>query len=342
MNGKPRKHSEEIHHFILENVEDHPGDITSIAADQYGISRQAAHRHILQLVATGQLLASGATRSRTYAPSPLADFSIQLPLRGLEEDRIWRVHIRPLLENVPGNVVGICQYGFTEMVNNAIDHSEGTKLAIQVKRTYKVIELWIVDDGIGIFTKIQRDLHLDDTLHAILELSKGKLTTDSIHHKGEGVFFTSRMFDDFAIFSGKLFLAHMYNQDWLLNDTHEIYGGTAVRLRMSPRTNRTTQQVFDQYTTGEDHSFSKTNVPVFLATYGDETLISRSQAKRLHMRFERFKEIILDFNKVDSIGQAFADEVFRVFRAEHPGTRLTPINANEQVLNMIARVTSEM
>jgi len=342
MNHKTHKHSEEIRRFILENVEDHRGDITPVTAERFGISRQAAHRHVTHLVVSDLLIASGATRSRAYAPKPLADFSVQFPLQGLEEDKLWRIHVRPLLENVPVNVVGICQYGFTEMVNNVIDHSEGTMLAIRVKRTYKLIELWIMDDGIGIFTKIQRELHLDDALHAILELSKGKLTTDSLHHTGEGVFFTSRMFDEFAIFSGKLFFAHLYDKDWLLEDTKEIYTGTAIRLKMSPRTNRTTQQVFDQYTTSGDHSFSKTNVPVFLATYGDENLISRSQAKRLLMRFERFKEIILDFNKVDSIGQAFADEIFRVFRSGHPGTHLTPVNANEQVLKMISRVTSKM
>ena len=342
MNKKPQKKSENIHQFILENVEDHPADITIFTAEQFGISRQAVHRHVTHLVDAGLLLASGVTRNRTYAPKLLADFSISLPMHGLAEDRVWRTHIRPIVENVPANVVEICQYGFTEMVNNVIDHSEGTKLIVQVKRTYKFIELLIMDDGIGIFTKIQNELHLDDALHAILELSKGKLTTDSIHHTGEGIFFTSRMFDEFAIFSGKLFFAHMYNKDWLLEDTQKIYEGTIIRLRINPKSTRTTQQVFDQYTTGEEHSFSKTNVPVFLATYGDENLISRSQAKRLLMHFERFKEIILDFSKVDSIGQAFADEIFRVFCTEHPGTRLTPINASEQILKMITRVTSEM
>jgi len=62
-----------------------------------------------------------------------------------------------------------------------------------------------------------------------------------------------------------------------------------------------------------DFGFSKTHIPVFLAAYGEDNLISRSQAKRLLVRFERFKEIILDFENVESIGQAFADEIFRVF-----------------------------
>ena len=79
------------------------------------------------------------------------------------------------------------------MVNNAIDHSEGTTLAIAVKRTYALIRISLLDNGIGIFKKVQRELHLDDPLHAILELSKGKLTTDPAHHTGEGVFFITNV-----------------------------------------------------------------------------------------------------------------------------------------------------
>lgn len=340
--NKTHKKSEEIRQYILENVEDHPGDITAITSGRFGITRQAVHRHVTHLLDSGLLVASGTTRNRTYIPKPLADFSIQLPLQELEEDKVWRLHIRPLLENIPANVIGICQYGFTEMVNNAIDHSDGETLTICLKRTYRLIELWVIDDGIGIFKKIQEELHLDDALHAILELSKGKLTTDTAHHTGEGIFFTSRMFDEFALASGKLYFAHRFDEDWLLENTKEVLKGTGVFLKISAHISRTTQQIFDQYTTGEDHSFSKTNVPVSLAAYGDENLISRSQARRLLARFERFREILLDFRNVETIGQAFADEIFRVFQNEHPTIHLTPIYANKQVLKMISRVKSEV
>lgn len=38
-----------------------------------------------------------------------------------------------------------------------------------------------------------------------------------------------------------------------------------------------------------------------------------------------------------SIGQAFADEVFRVFRARHPDTKILAVNANDAVQFMIDR-----
>ncbi len=330
--------NEQIHQFILDNVEDHPSDITTMVSERFGISRQASHRHIQRLVQDGLLIAHGLTRDRKYEVKPLGEFSIKLPLKQLQEDKVWREYIREPLENLPINVLQICQYGFTEIVNNAIDHSEGKELILFLKRTYKVIEINIVDNGVGIFAKIQRELNLDDQLHAILELSKGKLTTDPAHHTGEGIFFTSRMFDKFSILSGKLYFSHFEpDNDWLLENTDEIQKGTAVQMLISTHSNRTTKQVFDRYTVEGDYGFSKTHVPVFLARYGDENLVSRSQAKRLLARFERFKEILLDFDNVDTIGQAFADEIFRVYTSQHPNIHLYYINANKQVEGMILR-----
>jgi hypothetical protein len=66
-------------------------------------------------------------------------------------------------------------------------------------------------------------------------------------------------------------------------------------------------------------------------------LVSRSQAKRLLNRFERFKVVILDFDGVQEIGQAFADEIFRVFPNSHPATEIRDLNASHQVQKMISR-----
>jgi anti-sigma regulatory factor (Ser/Thr protein kinase) len=339
---KRQEKNEEIRQSILENVEDHPSDITSFVSDNFDISRQASHRHVQKLVQNGLLVAEGTTRNRKYEVRPLVDFNIKLPLLGLQEDKVWREHILPRLENLSSNVLQICQYGFTEIVNNAIDHSEGTELGILLRRTYKAINLSIFDNGVGIFAKLQRELNLDDQLHAILELSKGKLTTDPAHHTGEGIFFASRVFDTFSIMSGKLFFAHLESDnDWLLEDQADLHKGTAVRMLINAKSTRTTKQVFDRFSVDGDYGFSKTHVPVFLARYGNENLVSRSQAKRLLARFERFKEILLDFDNVESIGQAFADEIFRVFRSQHPSIRLAFVNANKQVEGMITRAMSQ-
>ena len=107
-------------------------------------------------------------------------------------------------------------------------------------------------------------------------------------------------------------------------------------MDLNNSTSRNIKSVFDQFT-GEDYSFDKTVVPVKLTQYGDERLVSRSQAKRLLARVDRFKTVILDFDGVDRIGQAFADEVFRVFNNNHPDIQLYFIKTNDDVEKMIVR-----
>jgi hypothetical protein len=38
------------------------------------------------------------------------------------------------------------------------------------------------------------------------------------------------------------------------------------------------------------------------------------------------------------IGQAFADQIFRVFAAEHPEVQLIPSHANDSILGIIGEV----
>ena len=126
-----------------------------------------------------------------------------------------------------------------------------------------------------IFKKISKELHLEDERHAVLELTKGKLTTDKEHHTGEGIFFTSRMFDQFSILSGSLYFSHTQGkeEDWLLQDEEKSFNGTGVIMSISTKSSRITKEIFDKYTAiGEDYSFTRTHVPVALARYGEENL----------------------------------------------------------------------
>ena len=112
-------------------------------------------------------------------------------------------------------------------------------------------------------------------------------------------------------------------------------------MTISTLSNRTIQEVFDVYTSDDfEYTFSKTDVPVALATFGDENLVSRSQARRLLTRFHEFQEVSLDFSDVDTIGQAFSDEIFRVFSRNNPDIVITAVNATEQVARMIRRARS--
>ena len=113
----------------------------------------------------------------------------------------------------------IWHYGFTEMLNNAKDHSGGKTIFVRVSKTAITTEMMIADDGIGIFKKIQQAFDLPDQRYAILELAKGKLTTDPDRHTGEGIFFSSRMFDRFAIGADKTYYGHRFgdDSDWVMD-----------------------------------------------------------------------------------------------------------------------------
>jgi uncharacterized protein (DUF1330 family) len=109
-------------------------------------------------------------------------------------------------------------------------------------------------------------------------------------------------------------------------------------MKLLNQTSRQIKDIFDQYQSPDDLKFTKTVVPVFLAQYGDEQLVSRSQAKRLMAHLDKFNVVVLDFKEVESIGQAFADEIFRVYRLDHPSMTISKMNANEAVLRTIQHV----
>ncbi len=337
-----RKRGEEIRQFILDNVEHHPKDVVALVSGAFDISRQAVNKHIKRLVDQKALLVRGSTRSRHYILHPLVKWERIYPLDGtLAEDVVWRNQISEFVSDLPENVIDIWHYSFTEILNNAIDHSSGNQVHIQVTKTATSTEIVIYDDGEGIFKKIQRELGLLDERHSVLELAKGKLTTDPDNHTGEGIFFSSRMFDDFAILSGNVYFSHKHDEveDWIL-ERQRFQSGTGVFMELSNNTSRTSKQIFDSFTSDDDYGFTKTVVPVRLTQYGDDKLVSRSQAKRLLSRVEKFKTVIFDFEDVDSVGQAFADEIFRVFQNQHPDMELIYLNANKPVKQMISRALS--
>jgi biotin operon repressor len=332
---KIRKRSEDIRVFILDHISQE--GIAFKISQKFGISRQAANRHLKNLTGEGALVADGQTRKRSYKMAATASIVFRYEIKpGLAEDVVWRQDIQPFIGTLPDNVLQIWNYAFTEMFNNAIDHSGGNLIFVEITKSAVDTEIMIIDDGIGIFKKIQDALGLPDEKQAIFELSKGKLTTDSVNHSGQGIFFTSRMVNGFDILSGGVFFSHELGKeiDWMA-DREAIGKGTVIMLKVDNHTARTVKRVYDQYSVGDSEGFNKTIVPVKLAKYGTDQLVSRSQAKRVLVRVDQFAQVIFDFTGVDMIGQAFADQIFRVFASEHPNVALIPSHANPEIMGLI-------
>lgn len=328
--------------FLVAQVPRHPEDLVRITCEKFEITRQAVNRYLQELIDTGKILASGNTNQRRYELPLLKNELFRLPIVNLEEDVVWGEKIFPFVANLPNNVVHVWQYCVSEMINNAIDHSGGNELRVRVQQNAAVTEIIVIDNGIGIFRKIKQACNLEDERHAVLELAKGKLTTDPTRHTGEGIFFTSRMLDNFAILSGDVFFSHKHEEeeDWI-SELEKPNAGTAVFMVLGNSSSQTTKEVFDYFASEEhDYGFTKTVVPVRMAQHGTEQLVSRSQAKRLLARIDRFSMVLFDFKGVDVIGPAFADEIFRVFERSHPNIRLVAINALPVVEQMVARARS--
>ncbi|WP_010258207.1 STAS-like domain-containing protein [Treponema primitia] len=331
-----------INNFIIENIPAHQHDILALVMKHFGLSKPTAAKYLKSLLEEGIIQKERKGRYPNYQlVYTVFEYSYDVD-DSLDEDALWRKDISPHLQDVAPNVRQICQYGFTEMVNNAIEHSGSKRLTITLDLSARDIEFIIRDYGIGIFIKIKDDLGLEDPKHSILELVKGKFTSDPSKHSGEGIFFTSRIFDHFRIYSGGLaFWGHKDNDLLMEIPNNSITSGTGVFMLIRKNTSLQIADVFNEYTDPDKQpGFHKTAIPVQLMQYEGESLISRSQAKRLITRFDRFLEVVLDFSGVDMIGQGFADEIFRVFANAHPTVHLTPIHCSENVKNMIRHVGS--
>jgi hypothetical protein len=99
---------------------------------------------------------------------------------------------------------------------------------------------------------------------------------------------------------------------------------------------RRLDKIFDQFAPEEfDYQFDRTKVQVKLF---HTNYISRSEAKRLLHGLDKFKEIILDFAGVKTIGQGFADEIFRVFQQAHPDISVKSENLSNTLKPIISHV----
>lgn len=341
MSMSTSKRKEIIDALIIEIQNNNQSPVATIA-DRFEVSRQTVNRYLKKLLEQGLIKMSGGQTRKQYSMNNNTK-SWFFPIEGLEEDVIWFDYVKPLLpQTLSRNILEACSYGFTEMLNNAIDHSESEHVAVILKQEESNIVFGIHDDGIGIFDKVQRSLNLSDPRHAILELTKGKFTTDPSRHSGEGIFFTSRIFDDFSIVSGNLIFMSGRKRNWdILFDDEEKVDGTWITMKIATNSDVVVKEIQDRFSTDDSFGFSKTQIPVKLMQHEGQMLVSRSQAKRLIARFDRFSEVILDFDGVEEVGQAFADELFRVFVMAHPDVHVSTRNVNENVYQMIRRAQNQ-
>jgi anti-sigma regulatory factor (Ser/Thr protein kinase) len=314
----------------------HGDNLVAHVMQRLDISRRRARKLIGLLVDARWLVADGTRRKPLYRLGTLRQVVHHYALAGLAEDRPWAEHFAPAFDLRP-NVARLAQHAFTELLNNAIDHSGGTGVTVSVRQTGLHLQMLVSDDGCGLFQRIAQSWQIDDPRLAMLELGKGKLTTQPERHLGQGLFYVARAADIFDLHANRsAFQRRPGRSGWF--DVRAVdRQGTSVYVAIALDTPRTLDQIL-RSTAEQGYGLERTEVSMRLLTGPNTWLESRAQARRVAARLDSFRHARLDFSGIDEIGPAFADELFRVYARAHPGVELVPAAASPRVAAMIAAV----
>ncbi len=340
----------DLANIILKEINSKGFTTLSVIKSKTKLSQPYINRAFQQMRDECKIVMVGRARNTRYVAADINEFqkakNTIMHFSGKFLNQPGKTNEDIILDNVKKNTgifsgitpeaYSILDYAFTEMVNNAIEHSQSEYIEIKMRRENGIVTFNVNDNGIGIFNNIMAKKHLNNELEAIQDLLKGKLTTAVQFHSGEGIFFTSKSADNFSISSsGKKIIYNNIIEDVFIKDNKKNITGTAILFTISEKSDRKLEDIFNRYT-DENYDFSKTEVRVKLYKEGT-SYISRSQARRILTGLEKFKKIILDFKDVETAGQGFADEIFRVWLNNHAHTAIIPENANDNVMFMINR-----
>lgn len=307
--------------------------------ERLAIPRRSAQALLARLVAAQWLVRGGTLRHPVYRPGMLRQVVHTYALQGLQEDLPWARDFAPCFTLAP-NVARLAQHAFSELLNNAVDHSGGTHVTVSLRQTALHLQLLVSDNGCGVFDRIAESFEITDAGTAMLELSKGKLTSQPDRHAGHGLFFTARLADIFDLHANER--AFQF-RGWDRRQWHAgrpmARQGTSVFWAVSLESPRTLDAVLRAHSaSGQGYAFETTQVPLKLLTAPQVGLESRAQAKRVASRLGRFRRAEVDFTGISEVGHGFADELFRVFTSDNPGLELVPVGMAPPVEAMIASV----
>jgi len=278
---------------------------------------------------------TGELPQATIVPQRPPDWQGQFTLDGLDEADVWVGAVSELEFDRQSEGGRIASYGFTEMLNNAIDHSGGTTAMVEVWLSGSEISFRVTDDGEGVFAHLREGLGLDRVIDAAGELTKGKRTTWSERHSGEGIFFTSKAVGMFRISANGFRMTVDNARDDTGLGISRIDSGSVVEVSIPLPPPRTLRSVFEMFT-DEHQRFSKSRPAVKLFASG-VSFVSRSEGRRVMDGMTGFEDIDIDFAGVEDVGQGFVDEVLRVWPSQNPSVQVNPINMNDAVQFMVRR-----
>ena len=103
--------------------------------------------------------------------------------------------------------------------------------------------------------------------------------------------------------------------------------GTRIHLKIDPSSKRSCKEIFEKLFTVK---YSTLCIPInLLKLPGYELVNSRAQANTVLRNIKDFKIIEFDFNNIDLIGPAFADELIRKIKIDNQLADIQWINSND-------------
>ncbi|KQV53414.1 hypothetical protein ASC95_11790 [Pelomonas sp. Root1217] len=318
--------------WITAAASEHSHDLATHIEERTGASHRAAMSALKRLVDAGWLARGGSGRRPVYTPGSLRQVARSYTLYGLQEDLPWQRDFAPHFA-LPRHVERMVQHGFTELVNNAADHSGGSSVTVSLRQTPTHVQLLVSDDGIGVFDKICSAFQLEDPQHAMLELSKGRLTSAPDAHTGRGLFFSSQLADVFDIHANNTaYQRRAWESAGWKKGRALPRQGSSIYMAIALNTTRTLDGVMETWSlAGDGIEFDQTRVQLRLLAGEGLALDSRAQARRVGSRLSAFKRAEIDFDGVTDVGHGFTDELFRVFAKANPQIELIAVNATPRI-----------
>jgi anti-sigma regulatory factor (Ser/Thr protein kinase) len=326
--------------WITAAAVQHGDDLPAHLMQRLQLSRRQVMLLLKRLQAMQWVQSCGTPRAPRFVPGPLRQVVKRYTLAGLQEDGPWRQDFAPCF-TLPPALQAMAQHAFTELLNNAIDHSGGTSVTVSMRQTPLQLQLLVSDDGVGLFRRVAESFDLAEPAVAMLELTKGKLTSDPDRHCGHGLFFTAQLADVFDLHANT---AAFQRRSWDGGHWHAqrpaTRAGTSIYWAVAMDSSRTLESVLQAHSSsGRSYAFERTRVPLsLLAAPGARQLASRAEARRVASRLEQFAAVELDFTGIEQLGHGFADELFRVFGRRHSQLALQPAGMTAPVAAMIEAV----
>jgi anti-sigma regulatory factor (Ser/Thr protein kinase) len=335
----PRPVLNDITAWITEAALSHPESLRHELSQRLGVGSAVARTLLRELVAAQWIRAEVSARRVRFTPGLLRQVMRRYPLCGLHEDVPWSRDFLPSFD-LPDAVARMAQHAFTELLNNAIEHSGGSNVTVSMRQTPLQLQILVSDDGRGIFDAIGETFQISDPTLAMLELAKGKLSTCPEGHTGRGLFFTARLADVIDLHANNVaFQQCEWHREQWQPGRPACRRGSSVYVAICLDTRRTLDTVLRHYSLdGAGYGFDRTVVPLKLISGAQTALDSRAQARRVAARLQRFRRVELDFDGLADVGHGFADELMRVFHHRHPEVELVPVNMTPGVAALIVSV----